>query len=122
MHKYRDLQVWQRSIAFTGLIYRETRNWPSDEKFGLTSQIRRASCSIPMNIAEGSACSTNKGFCRYLETALGSCNEVSTAISIALSLEFLLAARAQPLQKEADEIAAMIVGLMKSLGWSGSAS
>ena len=53
MHKYRELKVWQRGMKFTIAIYRETRTWPSDERFGLISQVRRATTSIPLNIAEG---------------------------------------------------------------------
>ena len=118
MHKYRELKVWQRSMAFTVTIYRETRGWPSDERFGLISQIRRATCSIPMNIAEGAGNDSDKEFCRYLEMALRSDYEVMTAIDIARGLEFLPDERADALLKDADEIAAMIVGLMKSLGWT----
>ena len=118
MHKYRELKVWQRSMAFTVTIYRETRGWPSDERFGLISQIRRATCSIPMNISEGAGNDSDKEFCRYLEMALRSDYEVMTAIDIARGLEFLPDERADALLKEADEIAAMIVGLMKSLGWT----
>jgi len=120
MHKYRDLKIWQRGMAFTVTIYRESRGWPSDERFGLISQIRRATCSIPMNIAEGAGNASNKEFCRYLEMALRSCYEVMTAIDIARGLEFLVNEQADGLVKEADEIAAMIVGLMKSLGWRSS--
>jgi four helix bundle protein len=53
MHKYRDLKVWQRAMAFTVTIYRESRTWPPDERFGLISQIRRATSAIALNIAEG---------------------------------------------------------------------
>jgi len=118
MHKYRELKVWQRSMAFTILIYKETVRWPSEEKFGLVSQIRRATSSIPLNIAEGSGNTSNKEFSHYLEQALRSAYEVMTAIDIGRGLEFLTHERADQLLKELDEIAAMIVGLMKSLGWN----
>lgn len=120
MHKYRELKVWQRSMSFTIAIYRETRNWPSDERFGLISQIRRAVSSIPMNIAEGAGNDSNKEFCRFLEMALRSGYEVMTAIDIARGLDFLPNDRADALLKEADEIAPMIVGLMKSFGWKSA--
>lgn len=107
-------------MAFTITIYRATREWPSDEKFGLTSQIRRASCSIPANISEGAGNDSDKEFCRFLEIALRSGYEVMTEIEIALGLEFLANDKANALLKEADEIAAMIVGLMKSFGWQSS--
>jgi len=116
MHKYRDLKVWQRGMAFTLTIYHESRQWPSEERFGLISQIRRAVSSIPMNIAEGAGNDSDKEFCRYLEIALRSSYEVMTAIDIARGLEFLPDERADSLVQEGDEIAAMLVGLMKSLG------
>ncbi len=117
MHKYRDLKVWQRAMAFTITIYHESRAWPDSEKFGLISQIRRAATSIPLNIAEGAGSSSNKDFCRFLEIALRSTYEVMTAMDIAHGLEYLSTERTDILLAEADEIAAMIVGLMKSLGW-----
>ena len=117
MHKYRELKVWQRAMVFTVTIYRETRGWPDDEKFGLISQIRRATSGIPMNIAEGAGNTSNKEFCRFLEIAWRSDYEVMTAIEFARGLEFLPDKRADSLLAEADEIAAMRTGLMKSLGW-----
>jgi len=120
MHKYRELKVWQRGMAFTLAIYRESRLWPSEERFGLISQIRRAVSSIPMNIAEGAGNNSDKEFCRYLEMALRSSYEAMTAIDIARGLGFLPDVRADSLLQEADEIAAMLVGLMKSLGWRGT--
>lgn len=117
MHKFRELKVWQRAMSFTTTIYRETRSWTPDERFGLTSQIRRAASSIPLNIAEGSGNSSKKEFCRFLEIALRSCYEVMTAIEIARGLEYWTDERADDLLNEASEIAAMLVGLMKSLGW-----
>jgi len=117
MHNFRELKVWQQGMKFTVAIYRESRQWPQDERFGLISQIRRAASSIPLNIAEGAGNSSDKEFCRYLEMALRSAYEVMTAIDIARGLEFLADKAADDLQKECDEIAAMLVGLMKSLGW-----
>ena len=120
MHKYRDLKVWQRAMTFTVEVYRETRGWPESERFGLTSQIRRAATSIPLNTAEGAGSSSNKDFCRFLEIGLRSTYEVMTAIDIARGLGYLPGERADTLLAEADEIAAMIVGLMKSLGWKSA--
>jgi four helix bundle protein len=108
-------------MAFTLAVYRASRLWPNEERFGLISQIRRAASSIPMNIAEGAGNDSDKEFCRYLEIALRSSYEVMTAIDIARGLEFLPNERADSLVQEADEIAAMLVGLMKSLGWRGAA-
>ncbi len=118
VHKYRELKVWQRAMAFTIAVYRESAQWPKDERFGLISQVRRACSSIPLNIAEGAGNSTNKEFCRFLEIAIRSDYETMTAIDIARGLGYLQNNRADELLCEADQIAAMIGGLMKSLGWS----
>lgn len=115
MHNFRELKVWQRAMAFTIAIYSESRSWPSDERFGLISQIRRAATSIALNIAEGSGNSSNKEFARFLEIAVRSDYEVMTAIEIARSLQFLSPERSEALLKEADEIAAMLVGLTRTL-------
>jgi four helix bundle protein len=120
MHKYRELKVWQRAMAFTVEIYRESQKWPSDERFGLISQIRRAATSIPLNIAEGAGNDSNKEFCHFLQYSLRSTYEVMTAIDIARGLHYLPDARADSLLEEANEIAAMIVGLMKHLGWKSN--
>ncbi len=118
MHKYRELKVWQRSLAYTITLYRAAEeHFPSDERFGLTSQIRRAGSSIPMNIAEGAGCGTNREFGRFLEMALRSGYEVMTVIDIARGLDYLPDTTADSLIAEANEIVAMIVGLLKSLGW-----
>jgi four helix bundle protein len=115
MHNYRELKVWQRAMAFTITIYRTTQSWPSDERFGLISQTRRATTSIALNIAEGSGNSAKNEFRRFLEYALRSTYEVMTAVEIARGLGYLLAPAAAELHQQADEIAAMLVGLMRSL-------
>ena len=99
-------------------IYRESQKWPSDERFGLISQIRRATTSIPLNIAEGAGNSSKQEFCRFLQYGLRSTYETMTAIDIARGLNFLSDERADSLLAEADKIAAMTVGLMKSMGWN----
>jgi four helix bundle protein len=116
MHKYRDLKVWQRSMKFTLDVYRATSaHFPGDERYGLTSQIRRAVSAIPLNIAEGSGNSSNKEFCRFLEIAKRSGYEVMTAIEIARGLNYLNDDLSAGLLSEANEIIAMIVGLTKTL-------
>lgn len=120
MHKYRELKVWQRAMAFTVTIYKESQKWPSEERFGLISQIRRAATSIPLNIAEGAGNDSNQEFCHFLQYALRSDYEVMTAIDIARGLNFLSDEHANTLLEEANEIAAMLVGLMKHLGWKNN--
>ena len=78
MHRYKDLEIWKSSVKFCVSIYRVTAKFPSEEKFNLVSQLRRASVSVPSNIAEGTAKSSDKHFLVFLETALGSCFEMET--------------------------------------------
>ncbi|PAC31292.1 four helix bundle protein [Flectobacillus sp. BAB-3569] len=89
MKSFRDLLVWQKSMNLVTDIYQLTRNFPQAEMFGLTSQLRRASISIPSNIAEGYGRNTSKGYLRYLQIALGSLYEIQTQLEIASNLHFL---------------------------------
>src|SRR3989338_1456670 len=80
---YRDLIVWQKSVNLSVLIYKLTEKFPNEERYALTSQMRRAVVSIPSNIAEGRCRSTKKDFCHFLHIALGSAAELETQIEIA---------------------------------------
>ncbi len=101
-------------MALTVVIYAETQQWPKTEKFGLISQTRRASTSIALNIAEDAGNQSNKEFIRFLQFALRSTYETMTALEIAHRLNFLPDEKVTPLLKDADEIAAMLTGLMKT--------
>ena len=89
MHRYKDLKFWQLSREFCKNIYTFTAKFPEEEKFGLVSQLRRASISIPSNIAEGASRKSNKDFSRFIEIALGSCYEIKTQILISNDLNFM---------------------------------
>ena len=108
MHRYKELEIWKKSRLFCSQIYEITSKFPSDEKFGLTNQLRRASVSIPSNIAEGSSRSSNKDFSRFLEIAIGSGYEVETQLLIASDLEFINASELEAIIKELNEIIKMI--------------
>lgn len=86
---YRDLVVWQKSKDFAVTIYRLTKEFPSEEKFGLVSQMRRAAISIPSNIAEGRGRRSRKDFVQFLYIALGSLSELETQIEIAKETELI---------------------------------
>lgn len=118
MHIYENLQIWQRSMDLTVVIYQVTARFPSDERFGLTSQLRRATASVPMNIAEGSGNSSNKEFCRFLEISLRSGYEVLTGVEIARRLNLISQKDATEISTELREILSMIVGFMRTLGVS----
>lgn len=89
MHNFKKLEIWIKSMYFVTEVYLLTDLYPKDEIFGLTSQMRRAAISIPLNIAEGSAKSSNKDFARFLEMAIGSSMELETAMIIAFNLKYI---------------------------------
>jgi len=83
IRKYQQLIVWQKAMLLVSEIYRLTQGFPDNEKFGLTSQLRRAAVSVPSNIAEGSGRGSYKDFCRFLYQARGSLTEIETQLLIA---------------------------------------
>ena len=85
---YRDLIVWQKAFGLTLVVYRQTLQFPIEEKYGITAQIRRASVSIPSNIAEGQGRKSPSEFRRFLFIALGSLKEVETQILISDALGY----------------------------------
>jgi four helix bundle protein len=89
MHRYKDLEFWRRSKDLAVSIYRLSAKFPSDEKFGITNQMRRASVSIASNIAEGSSRSSDKDFRRFLEMSMGSAYELETQLLISKELGYL---------------------------------
>ena len=89
MHRFKDLDIWKLSRHFCSEIYVATSSFPDSEKFGLTNQLRRASVSVPSNIAEGCSRSSNKDFSRFLEIAMGSIYEIETQLLIAFDLGFI---------------------------------
>ena len=114
MFNFEKLEVWQKAVAFAGLVYRLTRGFPSDERFGLTNQIRRAAVSLASNIAEGSA-RPPADFAKFIGYASGSLCEVSTQATIVRKENFLPKPDFEELYRAADEISRMLSGLRKSL-------
>ena len=86
---HKDLDAWKKSMDFVEEIYKLTKCFPDDEKFGLTSQIRRSVVSIPSNIAEGAARKNDKEFIQFLYIALGSLSELETQCLIAARLDYI---------------------------------
>jgi len=112
---FRDLQVWQRSMALARDIYRLTETFPRSELFGLTSQIRRAAVSVPSNIAEGRGRLTHKSFVVFLSQARGSLYEPDTQIELARDLGFTPGNQADTIIAVAGEISRMLHGLMAKM-------
>ena len=115
MHNYKDLQVWKRAIDFAELIYKTTRDFPSEEKFGMISQMRRAAVSIASNIAEGAGRNTDGEFAQFLGIANGSLCELETQITIAKNLEFIDNQILEVVTEEIDHLQRMIFKLKQRL-------
>lgn len=107
MHRFKELEIWKKSRLFCTEIYAITSNFPNDEKFGIINQLRRASVSIPSNIAEGSSRNSNIDFSRFLEIAIGSAYEIETQLLIASDLGFLNQEKAEFLISQLEEIIKM---------------
>ncbi len=112
---YRDLIVWQKAKALALQIYQATEQFPRNEIYGLTSQIRRAAVSVPSNIAEGQGRLTLGEFQHFLGQARGSLLELDTQIAIALDLTYLKPERYESLDREIYQVLGLINRLIESL-------
>lgn len=112
---YRDLVVWQRAVDLVTEIYRRTALFPNQERFGLTSQLRRAAISIPSNIAEGQGRVTRGEFRQFLGQARGSLMEMETQLIIARNLGYLGEPEATDLFERTSEVGRMLNGLVQSI-------
>jgi four helix bundle protein len=112
---YRDLIVWQKSMTLVTRVYELTRQFPKEEMYGLTAQIRRSAVSIPSNIAEGHGRSSTGDFVRFLSIATGSLYELETQIQIAANLSFLSANAHSKLDAASREIERMLSSLVRKL-------
>lgn len=116
MKSYRDLIVWQKAMTLVTLVYKLTNNFPKDEKFGLTSQIKRCSFSIPSNIAEGYGRNYTKDYVRFLQIARGSLFECQTQLEIGVNLGFTKSEEIEPIFQLSIEIEKMLNTLIIKLG------
>jgi len=112
---FEDLQAWRLGMNLVVEIYRQTQSWPKTELYGLTAQIRRASASIPSNIAEGKGRSSDKELLKFLDYARGSVHEVQTQIMIACRLDYLSATDADRLGNQAAEVGRVLNGLIRAI-------
>ncbi len=115
MHKIEDLKIWKKSIELTKLVYKLILVLPTDEKYGLISQIKRSAVSIPSNIAEGAGRNSNKEFKYFLSIANGSCYELQTQLILTTELNLISKKEVEPLIKLIIEIQKMNYSFQKSL-------
>src|ERR1043166_586718 len=115
MFNFEKLNVWQKAIDFADLIYSETRTFPSEERFGLTNQLRGAAVSISSNIAEGSSRSSRTDFARFAEIADGSVFEVVSQAFLARRQNFFSEDQFRNVYADAEQLSRMLSDLRKSL-------
>jgi four helix bundle protein len=115
MRPHERLDVWRTAVDFVVSVYREIESFPKEERFGLTSQIRRAAVSIAANIAEGAGRDSSREFAYFLSNAQGSASEVATELLIANRLLYVKAQVYEELMQTLDSIGRMIVGLSQNV-------
>ena len=118
MRDYKKFLVWEKSHQLTLDVYRITISFPKDETFGLISQMKRSSSSIPTNIAEGCGRNSEKDFCRFLYIAFGSANELEYQLLLSTDLKFIDIESGQKLLFQVEEIKKMLNGLITKLNAS----
>jgi four helix bundle protein len=115
MQDFHDLKVWQKSHCLTLTVYRATRSFPKEELYGLTSQMRRSSSSIPANIAEGCGRNGKMELARFLQIAMGSASELEYHLQLALDLKLLKEIDYRDIVKEVIELKRMLTAFLKKL-------
>ena len=115
MSNFRNLLVWQKAMLLITKIYNSTKKFPKEEIFGLTSQIRRSSVSIPSNIAEGFGRDSNKEYLRFLNISIGSLFEMQTQLEIAKNIEYLTQEEFNNLYEDSREVERMLVSFINKV-------
>ncbi|HZJ24361.1 MAG TPA: four helix bundle protein [Anaerolineales bacterium] len=115
MKDFRQLKVWEKAHQVALAIYKATKEFPKEELYGLTSQIRRASMSIPTNISEGCGRNTDAEFARFLQIAMGSASETEYQLLLSHDLGFLNKEQYDKLNIEVTEVKRMLASLLKTL-------
>jgi four helix bundle protein len=115
MFRFEKLDVWQKAIDFACSVYDVTARFPGDERFGLTSQMRRAAVSISSNVAEGSGRASDKDFAHFIEIAYGSLMEALSQMHLACRQTWVTPEDRAELFAKAEELARMLSGLKASL-------
>jgi four helix bundle protein len=110
---FRDLHAWQVGMETVVLTYQMTADFPADERFGLVSQMRRASVSVPSNVAEGQAVRAPRWTLRYIVNAIGSAAELESQLEAAVRLQFVHRERAKPLAASLDRLQKLLDGMRR---------
>jgi four helix bundle protein len=115
MFSFEKLAVWQKAIEYADFVYKVTKDFPADERFGLTSQLRRSAVSVSANVAEGSSRSSIADMARFIEIAYGSLLESVTSFEIAKRQQFFSPVRCGEAYSQAETLAKMLSGFRRTL-------
>ena len=115
IESYQDLEVWKRGMEIAKLVYRLTKAFPKEERYGMTSQMRRAAVSIPSNLAEGWGRAGNKEFQQFIRVAQGSLKELETQLILSQEVELTTHDRTKPILNETAILGRQLVALTRSL-------
>ena len=115
MRDFRELNVWEKAHRLTLQVYRITKNFPSDERFGLTVQLRRAAASVPTNIAEGCGRDSERELARFMSIAAGSASEVEYQMFLACDLNYIQDETYRELNQQANEVKKMLNSFIQKL-------
>tara|TARA_Y100000588_G_scaffold382799_1_gene471021 strand:+ start:1560 stop:1913 length:354 start_codon:yes stop_codon:yes gene_type:complete len=113
---HKRLELWKEAMNLCKLIYGVSKGLPEDEKFGMTSQLKRAAVSVPANVAEGAARQTKKEFKQFLFIARGSLSELDTLLELSRELDFEIENYYQETVEKLNKVNALLNGLLKSIG------
>jgi len=119
MRDFRELKVWEKAHRLTLEVYQVTISFPREEQYGLMSQLRRCSSSIPANIAEGCGRGSEAEFAHFLQIALGSASELDYHLLLAYDLQYLKETEYKRLAMEISEIKRMLAGFLQKLRADG---
>ena len=115
INSYKDLKVWNKAMDLTTMVYDALKTFPPKEEYGLSSQMRRSSVSIPSNIAEGYGRNSTLDYCRFLQIALGSAYELETQVELALRLDYVDNDTANKLATQLTEVGRMLNSLINKI-------
>jgi four helix bundle protein len=115
MRDFRELKVWEKAHSLTLQVYRITKNFPSDEQFGLTVQLRRAAASVPTNIAEGCGRDSERELARFMSIAGGSASEVEYQLLLAYDLNYIQDETYRELNQQVNDVKRMLNSFIQKL-------
>jgi four helix bundle protein len=115
VQSYKNLEVWQKSVDMVTAVYKLTKDFPKDELYALTNQIRRSAVSVPSNIAEGRGKRSTGDYIRFLNIAYGSAAELETQLIISKNLGYMSSEKLEPICMDINRICRMLNGLIASL-------